>query len=202
MNSPSPPLPHPTDALRIQTWNRALEADGTAALFEARSRRLNRRLNALSFAGFGIPIIVGIVAAIGVSASALELVVIVAAMLGGIQLVWSLWSLIAHWSDKNSHAVQSMMTNRQLAESYTRLATHPPSDVTELQNAFDLIEARDSSQRDSDLAQEITRKERRYGMRSALFTRQKACAGCNVVPTSMKPTKCGVCGDFPKRWAK
>lgn len=202
MPAPAPPSPQLTDTLRLETWDRALAADGTASLFEARSRRLSWRLNALSFAGFGIPVIVGIVAAIGISASALGVVLIVASSLGGIQLVWSLWSLVAHWSDKNSHAVQSMMTNRQITESYQRLATHPPLDFVEFQNAFNLIEARDSAQRDSDIAQEITRKEKRFGMRSALFTRQKNCSGCGLIPTTIKPTKCGVCGDFPKRWAK
>lgn len=202
MTTPTPPPPRPTDPIRQEVWDRALAADGTASLFEARSRRLNGRLNALSFAGFSIPIIVGIVVAIGLSKSAVNVVLIVAAVLGGIQLIWSLWSLVAHWSDKNSHAIQSMMTNRQLAESYTRLATHPPSDAAEFQNAFNVIEARDSAQRDSDLAQQITRQEKRFGMRSALFTRSKVCVGCSLVPTSLIPTKCGVCGDFPKRWAR
>ncbi|WP_328813540.1 mobilome CxxCx(11)CxxC protein [Rhodococcus sp. NBC_00297] len=199
----TPPLPpQSTDFLRRKAWDRALDASGTASLFEARAGRLGGRLNALSFAGFGIPIIVGIVAAIGLPASAVDVVLIVAAALGGIQLVWSLWSLVANWSGKNSHAIQSMMTNRQLAESYTRLATQPPPDVDDLQSALDVIEARDFAQQDSDLANQITRQEKRFGMRCALFSRGKPCAGCTIVPTSLKPTDCGVCGDFPKRWAK
>ncbi|MFC8178703.1 mobilome CxxCx(11)CxxC protein [Rhodococcus sp. NPDC057297] len=197
-NSPAERFDH----LRRECWDRALAADGTAKLFELRARRLNSRLTALSFAGFAIPIVVGGVVAIGATVSALSIVLIVSSALGLLQLVWSLWSLISRWSEKSSHAVQSMMTNRQLAEGYSRLATAPPVSLGAFEAAYGLIEVQDSAQRNSDLSQQISQQEKRFGMHSALLGRQKACAGCTIVPRSLKPTDCGVCGDYPKRWAR
>ncbi|WP_373454827.1 mobilome CxxCx(11)CxxC protein [Rhodococcus sp. 05-2254-6] len=80
--------------------DRALSADGTARNFELRAQRYNPRLKALLFAGFVVPIVVAGVAVVGIPSSALDLVLVISAILGTVQLLWSLWSLIDRWNKR------------------------------------------------------------------------------------------------------
>jgi len=199
----SSPGPSRIDELRQEAWARALDAYGTAYIFDVRARRLKKRIKLLTFAGIATPLIVGGVAVAGLPVSGLlPVVVTVAGVLGILQLAVNAWSLTSDWSGSYAHAIQSMITNQQLTAAFKRMATHPPGDVTQFRQALDLIEVQDSAQRERDSAQQILLAETRMGMRAALFERGKECAGCSLKPTSMTPTECGVCGDFPEKWIK
>lgn len=181
----------------------AFDADGTAAIFDMRALNRKRRIQGLTFASLVIPLVVGSAVLAGLpKQSLLPYFLGVAGALGVFQVVGSLVSLTADWSGAYAEAVRSVAANNQLSESFKRLAQLPPEDEVQLAHELAVIEAQDSAQRALDDAQQITSKEKRFGMRTALFNRAKECTQCKVVPASMKPTECGVCGDFPKRWSK
>ncbi|MBF6278053.1 mobilome CxxCx(11)CxxC protein [Nocardia nova] len=190
----------PAEQLRGKAWEAALHAHGTAAIFGRRARQYQARLNVLAFLGLAPIVAVGGVALAGVSD--LKWFVLIVGLLAVPVTVWSLWSLIDGWSGKLAAATQSQTTNLQIQDEYEALGERPPADITELERRFDLIAARDQSQRGRDLDQHVSQAEKRFGMRAALRQRQKECVSCNFIPRDMKPTDCGVCGDFPKRWQR
>ncbi len=157
----------------------------------------------LTFAGIAIPAVVGAIAAAGIPVPRLlPIALVVAAILGIVQLAASIWALAADWSGSFAQATQSMTANQQLTDAYKRLAENPPSDLAQFERELELIRAQDEAQKSRDQAEQVEDDEMRMGLRAALRERGKACVACNVVPTSMKPTNCEVCGDFPKRWVK
>lgn len=76
-----------------------------------------------------------------------------------------------------------MMANRQIAESYRRLAYSPPPVLQDFRAIYDVIEAQDSGQRNGDSRNKSFSQKSRLGMRAALFERQKLCAGFSIAPT-------------------
>ena len=157
----------------------------------------------LTFAGIAIPAVVGGIAAGGIPLPwLLPVALVVAAVLGVAQLVASIWALAADWSGSFAQATQSMTANQQLTDAYKRLAENPPDDLTQFQRELGLVRAQDLAQQDRDRLEQVVGAEERMGLRAALRERRQACTACNVVPTSMKPTECEVCGDFPKKWIK
>ncbi|MFE5117591.1 mobilome CxxCx(11)CxxC protein [Arthrobacter koreensis] len=195
--------PPKTSTLRERAWNLALHADGTAAIFGMRASNLKLRIRILTFAGLCIPMAVGLIVLAGIpKPSLLPYVVTLAGVLGTFQTLGSLASLVFDWNGAYAGAVRSVAANKQLSESFIRLAQLPPEEETQIAHELAVIEAQDSAQRTLDDAQQITSEEKRFGMRAALFNRAKECAQCKLTPASMNPTECGVCGDFPKRWSK
>jgi mobilome CxxCx(11)CxxC protein len=172
-------------------------ATGTAYIFESRARSIRKRLNNLTFAGLVLPVAVGaVVIAYGASVPRLSLIIGIAAGLGALQLIVALWSVVQGWPDSLEAATRSLLANRALAQEFDSLAKNPPSSAPGLGRQLSLLVARDDHQRLQDHAQGILEKEKRKGLRAALLRYDRQCAKCHFVPPNMKPTRCGVCGDF------
>ena len=124
--------------------------------------------------------------------------VILASIIGFIQLLLSLWALVYKWDDQLGYSLQSLSGNRSLFEKYKSLASAPPEDE-EAEFQFKMINVESQQRSRLDEQQGVTEEDHRIGMRAALRQLQKACAACKVVPTSMKPSDCAVCGDFKIR---
>ncbi|MGW4750469.1 mobilome CxxCx(11)CxxC protein, partial [Streptomyces sp. NPDC004290] len=77
----------------------------------------------------------------------------------------------------------------------TALADDPPT-LASLRTQYEKLEVEDSARRDRDSEKGVTDKERRRGMRATLRKFQRQCAGCQLVPTSLTPSDCDVCGRF------
>ncbi|WP_175420663.1 mobilome CxxCx(11)CxxC protein [Rhodococcus sp. SGAir0479] len=192
--------PSRIDTLRQDAWDHALHTYGTGYLFGVRARRFKKRMGRLTFAGIVIPVVVGAVAVSGIPwPGILPALVVVAGALGIPLAVVNTYALTSDWSGTYAHAVQSAAANQQLADAFRNLAKSY-TDADEFEQALKLLQAQDSAQKDRDSSQQVTPAETRMGMRAALFERGKACAVCRVVPSAMKPSECGVCGDFPKKW--
>lgn len=185
------------DDIRRQAWDEAVLTYGTAYIFEQRANKYRWFLRIISFLGIVVPLTIG---AIYLSFSSqqmlLDVAVLVASILGIIQLVLSVWSLSAKWEDTYSYALESQVANYGLATRFEKLGKYPPSEVPELQMEFRILDTENRQRTEQDNKQGISDKEKRMGMRAALRKFQRQCSGCKIAPISMKPTNCDVCGNF------
>lgn len=183
--------------LRSDSWVRALHCFGTAFLFERRAQKLQNRVQLLAFFGLVSPLTVGAaVLGYGVDSRLVVGLVPVAALAAVIQIILSLWGLSRAWSPSLAYAVESMSANRELFDAFQRLGERPPVAVSDLQVQYDLLVERDRFRTSQDDKAGISEAEKRMGMRAALRQLRKACSACGCVPTDMKATECGVCGQF------
>ncbi len=187
------------EAKRQQCWDSALLAYGTAYIFQRRAVRRRRLKRALTFFGLFVPALIGIIATrfyrnVPIPAWCVHL----ASVASAIQFVFSLWALVTKWDDTLSDAMQAAQKNSDLQVRWENLA-HKSS--AELEVEYDTIADTEARQRDADVKQLISDKEKRIGMKAGLFKYQRECAGCNRIPKSLKirfasfRRKCGVCGN-------
>lgn len=185
------------DAIRQQCWKEAKDCFATANIFEKRILKLRKLRRAIVFLGVIIPVVIGsIVIAFGADFDLLPYFIIGAAILGIIQIVLSVWAIIAKWDETFEYAIESTIANYDLADRYRKLAKNPPSEIDPFEKAFNLLEVENKSRTAQDNKQSINEKEKRYGMRATLREFQVKCSGCGEIPTSMKPTDCDICGNF------
>jgi mobilome CxxCx(11)CxxC protein len=184
------------DQIRQRCWDGALEAFGTGYIFEKRANRLRYQLRILTFLGIVAPLMAGAVVLAFGKGALFPAILIPAGILGIVQVVGSLWSLVARWDDAYGYSVESMNANYRLSNHYQKLAENPPDSLPELQVQFGLLDREDEFRGAEDYKQAISEKEKRKGMRAALRKFRRECASCNRVPESMKPTDCPTCGQF------
>lgn len=186
-----------TDHICSDCWERAIYAHGTAEVFLKRSRLYAWLLRALSFWSLVLPIFIGgIVIGFGPKALYLAQFLAAVAIVGLVQLVLSLWSVVASWTDNLQYSLESAAENFDLSSKLKemgRQAQNPPDD---LEVRFAELKGRDDSRRMADTKRAVTPKELRYGHRAGLRQFQRKCEGCQIVPVSMDATKCNVCGRF------
>jgi mobilome CxxCx(11)CxxC protein len=198
--------PNPLAQLKREGARRSQEATGTAYIFDVRANRLRSRLNRSSFFGVAVPLIIGlIVLGFGVKFKALGVIIVAGVVLSGIQVVVFTWSLVARWVDAYDGALRAYVANRSIAESYESLVREEPTDIVEYRHRLEILNAKDQAQRNDDYRQGVTDGEKRMGMRATLIQYAKECSRCGLVPDNMRPpkkAKCGVCGDFPRRWVR
>lgn len=185
--------------LRTQCWDDALDAYATSYIFQRRARVLKVRLQWITYVGFVVPMLVGLLVLAYGHFKSFTVIVATAAGIGIVQAALSLWSIIGGWVDGYSYALTSTSANDLLAARYARLASDPPEGLEEFRQQYQLLEIEDKARSEQDYQQSIKESEKHMGMRAALRKYQRACAACNTVPTTMKPTGCGVCGDFRYR---
>lgn len=186
---------HASQADRIECWNRALHAFATAQIFDKRAAGLRRKRRLLAFLGLVVPMVVGaLILSFEKAVSFLPIITLVAGTLGILQFVVSLWALVATWDDEFAYALESTADNYRLSEGYRVIAQNPPEDFSV---RFTMLDRDDSHRSDADNKKGISAAEKRLGMRAALHQFQRACAGCDEVPSSVARGRCkgGVCGD-------
>lgn len=184
------------DGLRRECWLGALHAFGTSHVFQRRARRLNLKLRLLTYTGIALPLTVGATAvSFGFDLAVLPAMLAIVSSLLVVQLLVSVWAVVAHWVEAHTYANESAIANDELARRYEALARTPPTDA-ELRSEFDLLNVDNRNRTQQDMRRDITEREKRRGMRAALRQYQRACATCREVPTSMKPTDCDTCGNF------
>jgi mobilome CxxCx(11)CxxC protein len=195
--------PTQLEVLKSDGWKKAQEASGTAYIFEVRARRLRTKLNRLNFVGLAVPVLVGLIAiGYGASSKALVWLIPIAVLIGGVQVVIFLWSVIAQWVNSYDRATQALVVNRSLAERYESLAKEQSASIEDVRQRLAVLDAEDKARRDEDYRESITDREKRMGMHALLFQYGRKCAACEQKPLSMIPTECGVCGDFPRGWLR
>ncbi|MFJ7214010.1 mobilome CxxCx(11)CxxC protein [Amycolatopsis sp. NPDC098790] len=197
-DSPAPnSQPDPAEVIRRDCLKRAVEAFGTASVFEWRSHRLTWHLQLITFAGLVVPVVVGLLAlSYGAGFKALPLIIIIGSALGTAQVIFSLWSLVARWVEAQGYAVESMISNRRLFGQYVKTARDLTLDLGELKLRYESLVAEDTSRREQDTKWNLKAKERRKGLRAGLRELGIPCTACKETPVAMTATKCDLCGNF------
>lgn len=195
----SEPHADETKVVRLRCWDGALNAYATSFIFQRRARTLGIKLNLITYIGFVVPMTVGLIVLSYGYLKSLPIIISIAAALGIAQLVVSLWSVIGGWVAGYSYASTSAAANSSLALRYEDLASNPPDDISVLRREYEKLTIRDEDRQEQDYQQSVKESEKRMGMRAALRKYQRPCAGCGKVPTNMKATECGVCGNFRYR---
>lgn len=196
MTGPDQPV-MPQRDLREQAWDRVIEAEGTAHIFQRRAQVLRWKLRLLTFSGLVIPLIVGGLAiGYGAGLPGLSVIIAVSAALAIAQVVVALWALVAGWADGYASAARSMVENRSIALDLEEFAKSPPRAAAAARERLAVLTARDDARRAQDESVSASAREKRRGMRAGLRRVGRPCAGCSVVPIDMNSTECGVCGQF------
>ena len=173
----------------------ALYCFGTAYIFEKRAARTRRLVRGLTFLGIVVPVAMGAVyTTFRLGTNILQVIVTIAGVLGLLQLVASVWSLVAGWNDQLAAYLESKAANYRLAESYGRLARCTTVSDTEFKLRLASLTAENGLRKELDLRVDLNEKEKRMGLRAGLRRFQRACVECRKIPRSMKPTKCRTCG--------
>lgn len=186
----------PVAKIRQECWDQALHTFATAHIFERRARSLRWRLRALTFLGIAVPATVGgVIIAFGTNDQSLLVILWLAGILGLVQLIGSIWALVAKWDDAYAYALESIAENHRFSNSFASLGKNPPA-PDELRTRQDFLEADNGHRRDSDYKQGITEEEKRRGMRAGLLQFRRTCVACGEIPVSLRASDCGVCGQF------
>lgn len=173
-------------------WTRAIHAFGTAAVFERRAARYRRLVRVPAFLGVAVPVVVGgMVLSFGTEQASLPAIILVAGILGLVQLVMSVWALVAQWESTLAYALESASENHRFATEFEKLAKDP---TTDLRVRFEMLDSTYQARGHADVRQVVSQAEKRFGLRSGLHRFQRACVACKLIPDPEDPTGCSVCG--------
>jgi mobilome CxxCx(11)CxxC protein len=159
----------------------------------------------LTFFGVAIPGVVGgIVLANLLHANLLESLIYVAGALGVIQLVFSIWSVVANWPESLEYSATAGAANIHLSNKLKALADQAATPPTDFEVVYTELVAMDEAQNDLDNRRDITDSEKVYGHRAALRQFSLKCTACGETPVSMKKAffpwnRCPVCGGPKKK---
>lgn len=175
----------------------ALICYGTAYIFEKRTTKIRRKVLFLSFLGIAGPASVGaIISAYKLSPQDIDFVFLIAGSIGFMQLILTIWSLVAGWNQNLSNYLESKATNYRLSKKFNILSRDASLSAQDFEIDFQVLR-RDAEFREvQDNMYDITDKEKRMGMRYGLRKYQRKCSGCSQIPTATKATKCDICGNF------
>lgn len=177
---------------RVHSREKAFFAFGTARVFERRLQHLNTLRNWITYLGIIVPLLVGGLA-LSFDTKVLPYLIVPAGLLGLGQLALSAWSLAAKWDDRYSFAINALQAQTRLFNEWDDLAKINPSDID---SKVEMLNEEDRRQEAQDLTQMVTKKEKNFGMRAALFHFGNACPTCGVKPVSLSPGRCDTCGNF------
>lgn len=182
--------------LQVECRSNAVSAYATSFIFQRRARKLTGRVNWVTYIGFAVPMIVGLLVLAYGHLKSLPVIIGVAAAIGIGQAAISLWAIVGGWVNGASYAATSANANAHLASKYAYLWWNPPSDFGEFQHRYELLEVEDNARSEQDYQQRITEAEKRMGLRAGLRKYRIECVGCKKIPDDMKSTKCAVCGKY------
>jgi mobilome CxxCx(11)CxxC protein len=178
----------------------ALRSFGTAYIFECRAVPLRVALKLLAFSSLVGPLSIGaLVIAVGSTTTLITWAILVAAALSIVQIILSLWSLVAQWRDNLSYYLESKADNYNLADRFYSLGNNTVYPDDKWRTEFSVLDALGNNRARLDLRYDITDEEKRMGMRAALREFQRKCTGCQTVPNSLEASDCPICGNFKKR---
>jgi mobilome CxxCx(11)CxxC protein len=186
-----------TDRLCSDCWNRAIYAYGTGQVFLKRSGKYTKLLQALSFFGIIVPLLMGgVVLGFGTEGWYLKPLIAAAAVAGVVQLALSAWSIVYSWAENLQYALESAAENFDLALKFKELGERAQTPPDDLEVRVAALKARDDARQMADAKRGVTAKELRYGHHAGLRQFGRACDECKQIPRSMEATKCHTCGGF------
>jgi len=188
------------ESLLRRCSDEALKAHGTGYIFEKRAAEIKTKLNILNFFGIIGPVALGTtIATYDLNNDAVDAVKFIAGTIGFIQIIFTTWSMIEGWGDKASSYTESKSSNYSIAKRLKDLEHNLTLSKNQFESELAVIEKEIEIRNTIDAKHDIKDEEKRMGMRYGLRKYQRPCAGCKMVPTNMKPTDCGICGDFNEK---
>ncbi|WP_316827833.1 mobilome CxxCx(11)CxxC protein [Pedobacter miscanthi] len=185
------------DDIRKESHSLTLHTYATHYLYSCRQSTIEKWLRMITLLGFMIPVLIGgIVSSYGLDSILSKWSLIALTPLAIFQLALSAISLVYRWEDRVSYYLESSISNRNLSQEFDKLGKYPNEDVKITEHQYELLIERNNNREEQDDKYPFTDKEMRRGMRYALRRFQRGCSGCQQIPISMKPTDCGVCGQF------
>lgn len=185
------------EQIRQECWDKSLHTLGTSYVFLLKANTFKKRIRFISVLGVVAPLLLGATAAAyGQNSIITTLALTITAPIVVFQIVFSGISLVYKWDDLFAYSLESQSDNRIISDNFKNLGKYSASDINELEKQFDILKTKDNARTIQDEKIKFTDKENRKGMRYALWIRQKECATCKLVPTSMTPTNCKTCGNF------
>ncbi|MGH6879011.1 MAG: mobilome CxxCx(11)CxxC protein [Rhizomicrobium sp.] len=188
-----------------QLWTQAKEAFGTAAIFEKRARTYRRLVRGLTFYGLAIPLIIGAIVLGNLAANRpLAIAIYIASALGAVQVVISLWSVVADWTGSLEYSAAANENNIRLSADLKALGIEANKPAA----GFDVRRAKAVEAYNGQVAQDqrtlASDDEKVYGYRAALLQFRSRCTLCDKEPPSMKmpfwkSNRCERCGGPKKR---
>lgn len=171
---------------------------GTKAIFQRREGRLKWLREWITYLGIIGPVVIGsAVGAFGrdwkiMGVEVVPWVVAVASIVGIVQIVLSVWALVARWDEAYGAAQESIRGNNELYHKFRSLRDMPPQDYM---GELEMLRQENTRQEASDYRQSISEKEKRYAYHESMRYLGNPCRGCQLVPSGVA-TKCSTCG----RW--
>jgi len=200
-----PPMAEPInpsqDPRRRDLIQKAVNAWGTAVIFERRAQRYQRWLKGPSLSGVAIPILFGaVVLAVGVDWEGLKDLAWYTGVFAAIQIVVSAYSLFQGYDDRFRQALDSASANKALAVALAELARNVSIQEEEFARKYSKLCGYYECQDVHDERKSVTERERRMGGRAGLKRFDIPCAKCKLVPSSYSAradkSECKFCGDF------
>jgi mobilome CxxCx(11)CxxC protein len=186
-----------TDRVCSDCWNRAIYAYGTGQIFLRRSLKFTKLLQALSFFGIIVPLLIGgVVLGFGTNGSYLEPLIAIAALAGIVQLAFSAWSIVYSWADALQYSLESASENFDLSLKFRELGEQSQAPPDDLELRVAVLKAKDEARQMADAQKGVTFKELRYGHRAGLRQFARSCEECKQIPRSMEASECHTCGRF------
>ncbi|WP_081084703.1 mobilome CxxCx(11)CxxC protein [Burkholderia cepacia] len=201
MSTPIPTTPQPIAAhpstspeLRI-CYEKEFEAYGTAWLFEQRALSYTKKLKALTWITFAVPIAAASTLLTFDDPTVVALTKIVAGVLGGIAMLIALLALTGRWPESLAESQRAMIENTRLLNAWKAVKNMTGSAFSAEYNKLLIL---DGAQVSNDQLAGVTEKEKRRMMRKTLMQYRCACETCKETPTSSKAgnSKCDTCGNF------
>lgn len=166
-------------------------------VFAERARRHKRNLSVLAYLGIATPAALGaVVASYGLDAAILPHAIKAAAGIGIVQLMVSVLAVTTDWSENLEYSNESATENLYLSKKFEQLGQMAKSSPRDLKARYERLVTIDESRSKQDTKRNVSEKELRKAHRYGLRQFQRECVGCKLVPTSMKTTKCDICGRF------
>src|SRR6266404_5452141 len=145
-------------------------AFATATIFQKRARRYSKYLRRLTFLGLALPLAIGGVVGADLlkKKDVLAAFIWIAGIVGVVQLVVSLWSVVARWPENLEASLAASSENSRLTEEFDALAKQVINPPLQFGNDYSKLITQDNTQRLADEKQLISDRERMYGHRAAL----------------------------------
>lgn len=177
--------------------DQALNCYGTAYIFEQRARKIRKYLRFINFLGIATPAALGaVLSLIGFKSPYADIASWIAGIIGILQFVASIWSLISTWENDLSYYIESKADNYRLSEAFSILGVTKSLTAKEFELELKLLGAQADMRAQLDNRVDVTDAEKRMGLRAGLRKYQRKCVGCKQVPTSLNSTNCDICGNF------
>lgn len=172
---------------------------GTVQVFEKRANKLRTLRAWLTFLGIVLPVTIGgVYLSFGQSDELMKFIVLIAGIIGTLQLILSTWALVAGWDYIYESAIKSVQGNTAIFNKCKRFVSLTSTSDIDFLKSYSEILKEAENQELVDLTQHISSAERKFAYTSSLRYYNRACHACNKNPNDHNINKkCTSCGQKP-----